>query len=207
MFDKADDISDNFFEVPVSAEQIRPWKPVLEIADEFFRIVAEKDGTDALLAPCDQDGAKRTLADGKLDIGIEAAVPEGGRGHAKHLIGFRIEPAIGIKAGVVDRFGHAALAVNKLFPHPLRPPGRSIDLRRNTRDLLEQAMKVERTHVGRPGNFCERRQFLRVFDGSACGGYRGRMLSRERQIVRTTAFTCPKSAFLRLLAGREKDDV
>src|SRR5258705_6710450 len=93
VFDEADDSGDNFFEAAISAEQISPWKPVLELADKFFRIVSEKDGTDTLPAPRDKDRAERTLADSKFDVRIKAAVAEGGRGHAQHLIRFRIEPA------------------------------------------------------------------------------------------------------------------
>jgi hypothetical protein len=86
LFDNANDIGDYLFEIKISAKQICPWKSVLKITDKFFRIIAEKDGTNTLLTPRHQDGAKRTLADSKLDVHIKAAVPECGGRHAKHLI-------------------------------------------------------------------------------------------------------------------------
>ena len=105
---------------------------VLQVAHQRVGIVAEQDGADAALAPGDQDRAERAFADGEADLGVRAAGAVVGRRHAEHLVGRRVEAAVGVEAGVVDRLGHRA-APGQLVAHaPARdaPPRRPSASRR-----------------------------------------------------------------------------
>jgi len=132
---QADDIRDDCFEARSPAEQIRSWKSVLEIADKFLWIVAEKDEQTPFWLRATRI-EPREHRRRQLDVRQRASRKAVGSYQAPHL--FRIEPAIGINR-VINRWSRC-LAVNKLFPTrsgggPFRKPSAL------HRDLLEKRWK------------------------------------------------------------------
>ncbi len=61
------------FELGVAAHQPRPGEAVLQIMQQLFRIVAQQNGADALLAGRHQQRAQRRLGDGEADFFVRAA--------------------------------------------------------------------------------------------------------------------------------------
>src|ERR1700760_4571833 len=59
--------------VGVTADEMRFWKAVPEMAHEFVRLVPEQDGNHALPARGNENGAERCPPDGKPDLLIRPA--------------------------------------------------------------------------------------------------------------------------------------
>src|SRR3954453_17681093 len=59
--------------VMIRADQMRPRKAILQVANKIVRIVSEKDCGHALLARSDKNGAKRRLANRELDLLVRPA--------------------------------------------------------------------------------------------------------------------------------------
>ena len=105
----------------------RPWRPAARTArrrrssrasgkrscrsrSKRLGIVAEQDGADALGGGGDQDRAERAFADREADRRAPRRRRESCDGVMPSTsVGLRVEAAVGVEAGVVDRLGHGAV--------------------------------------------------------------------------------------------------
>ena len=181
-------------------------KRSLQILDERVRIVAEHDGADALLGRGDEHAAERGLADGEADDEPFAAAAGGGRGHAEPRGRMRVEAARGIVARVVDRLGDGPGGPEPLGRAP-RPHLGGIGLRRHARDLLEDAMEVERAQGRFSCEIVQRRRLLGRRDPLAGAPDRLDLRVGLAEPVGPAALAGAKAGALRLRLAREKGDV
>src|SRR5271170_4892028 len=93
---------------------MRPREAILKVAHEVVRIISEKDGGDAFLARRNQNGAKRRLANRKLDLLVRPARTVLGWRHAEHVGGLLVKAPARIETRVEDRFGDAAVRSQSL---------------------------------------------------------------------------------------------
>ena len=92
-------------ELRVAADELRPGKAVLQIAQRALRIVAEQDGADALVGGRDQHRAERGLADGEADFVARAPRRIAVGVMPSSAVGLLVEAAGGVEARVIDRLG------------------------------------------------------------------------------------------------------
>ena len=78
-FDKAHHLGDHLLELGIASDQMRAREPILQIARQRIRIVADQNRAHATLARRDQDRAERALADRKAYFGVRTARTIGGR--------------------------------------------------------------------------------------------------------------------------------
>src|SRR3546814_4693442 len=156
---------------------------VLERAHQRFRLVAQQNGADSLVAGGSKDGAVGALADREADAQPGAAGSIGGRRHAEQLGGLRIEAAAGIVAGVVDRLGHRG-TVRQRSAQPGGPLGRGVGLRREAGRFLEDAVEVEAAEAGGLRQIVQARHLLGLGNEAAGLGHRRGMAAAGGRGVR-----------------------
>src|SRR5581483_4996762 len=141
ILDEADYFGRKPFEIAIASVESGARKLFREIALEALRLVAEENGADSPGTRRNQDQAERALTDRISDIGVGPAGTELTWGHAEHLRGGRVEAAVRVEAGAVDRLGHCD-APAELLAKALVALRRGIGLRRHAEPRLEQTMEM-----------------------------------------------------------------
>src|SRR5258708_23972096 len=147
-FDEADDTRYKRFVVPVGSDQAGSGETILELAHQFFRVVAKKDRGNTFLARRDEDGAKGYFTDGKTNLLVRAARAILGRRHAQHVRGLLVEATAGIETGIVDGFRDTVTA-RQAFANLRRAMGSRVVLGREAGDRLEAAVETSRAAATR----------------------------------------------------------
>src|SRR5690606_6742840 len=116
-FDETDHLGHHILEIAVRADEIGLRKPLFQIADQFFRLIAHQNSADTLVACGHQHGAERRLADGETNIRVLAALLVSLWSHSQNLGRSLIETAAGIVTGIIDGVGYADFRRIKCGPY------------------------------------------------------------------------------------------
>src|SRR5690606_21279580 len=77
-------------------------------------VVAEQDGADSAFALGHEDRAERAFAYREPNVSGRSAGAIARGGHSEHLVGRRVEAAVGVVAGFVDGFGDGGSPIERL---------------------------------------------------------------------------------------------
>jgi hypothetical protein len=165
-----------------------------------LRIVAEHDRADAFVRRRDQDRAERAFAEREADRRAGAAFAEVCRRHAEQIVGRRIEAAVRIEAGAVDRLGDGVGAF-QFVAHAFAAMRIGVSFRRDAGHGFEHAMKMPRALADHFGERLQRRQLLRLLDRAAGARDRFRLRILGAVEVRLAAQAGAKARRFRLNAG------
>ena len=199
--DEAHHLRDEPLEVALAADQPGLREPVLEVARQGVRVVAEQDRADAALGGGHQDRAEGALADGEPDRRAVAAGAEVGRRHPEHLRGGRVEAPARVVAGAIDRVGHR-VAARQLVAHAPGAVRRRERLRGEAGGRLEDAVEVEAAQAGGVRERVEARYLLGRLDEPAGPRHRLRARRTEALTVGTAALARAKARALGVAARR-----
>ena len=205
-FHEADHPRHPGFELRVPADELRPREAVFEVVHEGVRIVAEPDRAHPIRGRRDEDRAERAGTDREPDRLARASAPEHRRLHPEDLRGGRIEAAVRVEPGVVDRIGDRPAAPQR-FAHPVRTVGGRVRPRRAAGGGLEYPVEMEWAHAGRRRERFEGGHLLGRLDEAAGGGHRLGVPLGDGRLVRAAPPAGPKARALRLLAGSVEADV
>ncbi len=172
----------------------------MQVADEFVRIIPEKDGGDAFLARSDQDCPQRALSDRELDFLVRSAGSVLGRSHAQHIRRFLVETSAGIEARVVNPFGDG-VAGSQSLPDLRRAVGGGVVLGRQAGRGFEHAMEIARAATDRLRQLRQQRFFVALLDYPARLRDEGRVPGIDRRPIRIAPFAGPEAGSLGALQG------
>src|SRR6187397_799716 len=134
--------------VAVGADETRPRKTILEIANEPLGIVSEQNRGDALRTRSDEDRTERRLSNSESDLLVGATSAVLRRRHAQHVRRLLIETSAGVEARVVDRLRDGAVGSQSFADFP-GPVSGSIVLGSQPGGRLEDAMEMARAAADR----------------------------------------------------------
>ena len=193
--DETDDHRHPLLELGITADELRVGKPVLQLAGQCLRVVAQRDGADTAIALCDQDGTQGALPDGESNVDVGTARTEAGGRHPEHRVGLLVEPAAGVVARLVDGRGDGPAARQRLADTSGPVAGR-VGFRCQAGDRLEDPVQVGGAHPGALRQLLKRRHLFGCFDEAAQFSHHPGLLDVACRLVGAATQAGPKPGLL-----------